>query len=370
MASLRYCTKKSTAGERLIISYISKKLNSIEQRWHINEKECYAIIWAVNKYRPYLDGQLFKLRTDNRALVWLHNAKEEKAKFLRWSLLLQEFSYSIEHVPGRLNELPDALSRHPSSEVEEDEVDSIERLFPPMRLSAITNPQPASPLISQVVKEAQVQDAELQAIAKALRELQEKANQPGTSTSASANEALLAKYRVTNEILYVIHEDKPRIMVPPQARDNVLHYYYDDLLAGHPGQEETLRAIKETFYWPTMKDDVNNFVRECDRCQRYKFGERRAKAALHRRTPSSPFRTLSIDLMGPYPRSSKGNTMLLTITELFSRWVEAFPLREATTNIIWNKLETEIFPRFGFPEEIISRSRTAVSKTVEEIRRQ
>lgn len=47
---------------------------------------------------------------------------------MRWSLLLQEFTFDIEHCPGRLNELPDLLSRNPKGE--HKELDDVERLVP------------------------------------------------------------------------------------------------------------------------------------------------------------------------------------------------------------------------------------------------
>jgi len=50
----------------------------------------------MKKYRIYLEGQPFTLRTDNRPLLWLNTAKEEKSKFMRWALQLQEFSFNMQ----------------------------------------------------------------------------------------------------------------------------------------------------------------------------------------------------------------------------------------------------------------------------------
>lgn len=71
----------------------------------------------MKRYRMYLETRPFTLRTDNQALLWLNNSKEEKSKYTRWSLLLQEFSYTVEHVPARENTFADGLSRFPSEEV-------------------------------------------------------------------------------------------------------------------------------------------------------------------------------------------------------------------------------------------------------------
>ncbi|KAK9700892.1 RNase H-like domain found in reverse transcriptase [Popillia japonica] len=102
-------------GHRRIVSYSSLRFNKTEQRYHINEQECLAVIWAIRRYRPYLEDRPFLLRTDSKALSWLDGFRETKSKLMRWSLLLQEFQYTIEHVPGKDNQLPDALEMVPAA---------------------------------------------------------------------------------------------------------------------------------------------------------------------------------------------------------------------------------------------------------------
>lgn len=66
---------------------------------------------GLEKYLPQLEGCHFVVRTVSKALTWLQGFKDSKAKLLRWSLILQESDFEIEHCPGKLNELPNALSR-------------------------------------------------------------------------------------------------------------------------------------------------------------------------------------------------------------------------------------------------------------------
>ncbi|KAL4135100.1 hypothetical protein QTP88_006756 [Uroleucon formosanum] len=65
------------------------------------------------------------------------------------------------------------------------------------------------------------------------------------------------------------------------------------------------------------------------------------------RPPRQPWEVISIDLMGPFPRKSRGKQYLLVATDLFSRWTEAYPLGTATTKTITETLEREFFSRFG-----------------------
>jgi hypothetical protein len=118
-------------GQRKIISYASARLNDAQRRYHINEQECLAVVFAVKRYRPYLEDKPFLLRTDNKCLLWLNGAKDSNAKLTRWALLLQEFNFRVEHCPGKNNELPDVLSRQPEDDKVPDDAEDLDRMLVP-----------------------------------------------------------------------------------------------------------------------------------------------------------------------------------------------------------------------------------------------
>ncbi|CAM5073737.1 unnamed protein product [Eretmochelys imbricata] len=93
------------------VVFLSKKLSERESNWSVTEKECYAIVYALEKLRPYVWGRRFHLQTDHAALKWLHTVKETNKKLLRWSLALQDFDFDIQHISGASNKVDDALSR-------------------------------------------------------------------------------------------------------------------------------------------------------------------------------------------------------------------------------------------------------------------
>ena len=65
----------------------------------------------MKRLRKYLPGNKFKIQTDHRALVWLHNVKDPSSKWLRWRLRMEEYDYDIEYVKGKENKVADCLSR-------------------------------------------------------------------------------------------------------------------------------------------------------------------------------------------------------------------------------------------------------------------
>jgi hypothetical protein len=79
-----------------------------------------------------------------------------------------------------------------------------------------------------------------------------------------------------------------------------------------------------------------------------------------------PFQKISIYFVGP--RSKKGNKYMLTVSDCFTRWLEAFPCRRANAQVVVNKLITEIFPRFGVCDQIHSdRGTQLLSDLVSEV---
>ena len=93
------------------VTYISKKLLPRECSYSVMEKECLAVVWAVNKLRMYLYGKEFILQTDHQSLTYLDKAKFTNQRVMRWSLALQPYRYRVEYIKGEDNLGTDMLSR-------------------------------------------------------------------------------------------------------------------------------------------------------------------------------------------------------------------------------------------------------------------
>lgn len=86
-------------GRDVAVAYACHALHKSEKPYSTPEKECMAVIWALEHFRPYVEGLHVTVFSD-------HNS-------LRWSLQLQDFDFSKVHKPGERNKVPDALSRNP-----------------------------------------------------------------------------------------------------------------------------------------------------------------------------------------------------------------------------------------------------------------
>lgn len=339
-------------GARKIISYASARLTEAERRYHINEQECLAIVWAVKRYRPYLEDRPFTLRTDNRSLVWLQKTRDTKAKIARWAMLLQEFNFNIEHCPGTRNELPDLLSRAPD-DIQHDAINE-EVMLPPQTAHDAPSTLDETVLCAfnvrtlyDEVREAQLHDRSCRRLVERWLRLQ------GTEPQGWQR-AYLQHYAVEDDLLFRRGDQGNRLVVPLALKNRVFHEFHDASLAGHPGAEETARDIQEQYYWPTVQADTRKYVGDCLLCARYKRRPRHPTAQQRPRQPRKPWDTVSVDLMGPYDATAHGHRFILVAEDIFTKWVEAFPVPNTEAPTITEILERQVFHRFGYPRAIIT----------------
>ena len=102
-------------GHRYPIGFWSRQLNDAERNYSVSEKECLAIVWAVQTLRPYLERERFVINTDHHALKWLLNIADASGRLARWRLRLSEFDFEVQYVKGTKNTLADAMSRLPTT---------------------------------------------------------------------------------------------------------------------------------------------------------------------------------------------------------------------------------------------------------------
>ena len=93
------------------VAFGSAKLSLTQQRWAIIEKEAYAALWALQKFKHWLFGTNVTLYSDHNPISYLTETTPKSSKLIRWALALQEFNVSFVYRAGRNNEAADCLSR-------------------------------------------------------------------------------------------------------------------------------------------------------------------------------------------------------------------------------------------------------------------
>ena len=96
------------------------------------------------------------------------------------------------------------------------------------------------------------------------------------------------------------------------------------------------------------------YAKRCHTCQIHGDFIHQAPGNLHPTTKSWPFEMWGIDVIGPInPPTSKGHRFILTITEYFSKWAEAIPLKEVKATDVIQFIKHHVIYRFGVPRRIV-----------------
>lgn len=315
-------SQETEKGE-VVVAYASRTLSRGEQIFSATERECLAVIWAVEKFRPYVEGTRFTVVTDHYSLLWLYNLKDPQGRLARWALRLQPYDFVLVHRKGKDHVVPDMLSRSPR----EDD--------------------------SWVAPVNEICSAERQQDkwhSKMVMAVQDKSDR-------------YPLWRVDNGVLYKLVLDKRedtnedscwKEVLPKNRRPEVLAELHDAATAGHLGIFKTFKRVQRLFYWPKMRQDIAKYVKNCQVCQRTKYDQDRPAGFMgSRRSANEPWTMLCADLMGPFPRSSKGFKYLMVVSDTFTKFSLLFPLRAATSASVAHHLLEDVFMVYGVPKYLI-----------------
>ncbi len=125
------------------------------------------------------------------------------------------------------------------------------------------------------------------------------------------------------------------------------------MIAGHPGRERTLAAARESYFWPTMRTDVEAHVSKCNECAQQKGTVPRPAPILEYPPPNRPWDVVSIDLL-QLSASYQGSKYLLVCFDHLSRYVVLAPLKDKTAKSVAQALITHLFCPYSAPRILLS----------------
>ena len=98
-------------GQEKPIAFASAKLTPTQMNWSTIEREAYAVVFALRKFRNFVFGTKITIFSDHNPLMYLKECAPKSSKLTRWSLGLQEFDITWSFKPGSENQAADCLSR-------------------------------------------------------------------------------------------------------------------------------------------------------------------------------------------------------------------------------------------------------------------
>lgn len=318
-------------GRKQVVAYASRLLRGAEKRYPITEKECLAMVWAVEKFKIYLQGVVFTIITDHRALVWMTDKKKLPERILRWQVHMQQYNFKVVFRNGVNHKDADHLSRFPL-------INSIRQ-------------QPQEDLISDDSASNRGRPAvDLDTI---YREQQ----RDKFCRDALDNLREYPSFSVKDGILHeaALISGPPRIVVPIRLLNDILYGLHDCPLSGHCGFRKTLWKFRHRYYIKNACKLVKNYVKTCKPCQTRKHPWTRRVGLLRPiPPPERPFEAIGMDIVGPFRRSHSGNIKILVITDYATKYAIAKPMRTERSPEIAEVLLDEIYARYGSPMTILT----------------
>ena len=110
-----------------------------------------------------------------------------------------------------------------------------------------------------------------------------------------------------------------RIVIPRKLRKAFIRYFHDSALAGHSSGSKTYDKLCRVATWPGIRQDVLKYARSCPVCQKAKPRGGQPPGLMQPVVSQSPWQIVACDVMGPFPRSPRGNQYLLVVTDHFSK---------------------------------------------------
>ena len=161
-----------------------------------------------------------------------------------------------------------------------------------------------------------------------------------------------------------------KIYVPnnKKIKKEILKENHDSVDVGHPGQQRMLELLKRNYWWPGLKEDVKRYVQSCFKCQQNKVQHQRKAGKLHPlEIPQGPWQEISIDIIGPLPKSNGMDTIVVIVNQ-FTKMIR---LKATTTNVSLERIakiyRDDIWKLHGIPRKILSdRGLQFTSKFMEE----
>ena len=377
--------QKNGSFREVALGYAAKKLGKSQLHYSSTKGEICAILYFMRYFSYFLTHKKFLIRTDNMAARAIKHADDPPGMIQRWRQRLEAFNFDIVHRAGSRHGNADALSRcsHVKDNEPAEDVDVFDEETDRQHLHAIGGPDktdlPRQMWTSEYIKALQEEDEEIEQVrtwvlTKTTPATVERAQGSATLKayinllkSMSIGKDGVLRYHYVRQA-YGDQDEIARwiIVLPDHATEQAVTAIHKSI--AHLRVENTMIAALHYVYNPNLRRIAEYVCRTCLTCQA-KGGK--VKPQSHTLEPPRqgyPFFQCNADIVGPLVPSSNNNVYILTVECMFTRWLEAYPLRVATGQSIVNKLTKEFFPRFGFPSLLkFDRGTHFKNKLIEEL---
>jgi hypothetical protein len=312
------------------IAYYSYKFSTTERNYGTGEQEMLGILKALTEWRCYLEGcEGLTVVTDHNPLTFFSVQPNLTRRQARWQEKLSRFHpFKVVHRPGatnpadplsRLYERPDAL---------QEDLEENKRICLSLFAVTLSEFQFDSDLLKKIKEASQTDEY-----------LLDPENQ--------------AKFTLEDEGYWTLHG---LIIVPKELQNKVMELHHDEATSGHLGTAKTLDLIQRHFWWPNMKESVQEYCKTCDSCQKNKSSRQKPFGLLSPLdVPDTRWETVTMDFIMDLPLTSAGHNALMVIVDKLTKYAILIPCKTTCTAVMAAQLFVKyVWCSHGLPKRIIS----------------
>ena len=292
------------------VCFDGRKFTDSERILDAGEQELLAVIYALHKFRCYLEGNHFTLVTDHLPNTYFASQLTLSPKKARWLDFLSRFDFDWSYRPGRLN-VADPLSRAKHLPTLSLDDPNLLPLFVAFQIDNDSSWQTAY------------------------------AKDPWFSDPTNTE-----KLSFKGEKWY---NASGQIVVPNalELRELILKECHDAPTAGHPGVARTVKLITVNYWWPHLFSDVKNYIKFCPLCQSNKaVTTKKAGLLSPTQAPKSRWQIVGMDFVTALPVTARGYSAILVVIDKLTKMVRLIPCTEN----VGAKETAELFLRYVFKD--------------------
>ena len=320
------------------IGFCGRGLKKHEVAYSAYLLEHLAAVYSLENFDHILRGHKTILHTDHHSLTHLSNL--HKKSLLRLQEMLLTRNVEIAYTPGPDNGAADAISRFAHK------VEAVER----QKSNAVTLDM--IPYSTQEIKTLQRADPDLFKIISFL-----------TKTSTWPSDPFVRRWGVhcfLNGDGLLFYRDKrglrtSHLLVAPKAlRNELLQQAHESLIGGHAGVGQCQDRLTSMYFWPSLLNDIQNFVLSCDSCQKQKKNNSTGRSPIIPLPTEETFGArVHLDLLGEI----SGNPdcrFILVATDSYSKLAEFIACKSKEAKEVAEKFWSYWCLRYGIPATILT----------------
>lgn len=306
------------------VAFEGRKMSDAERRYITTDQENLALVYALVKWRVYLEGRSFTVETDHNALKHLLTQPQLNRRQARWVEMLSSYDMKIIHKPGKQNR-SDPLSRR-------DYPDEPDGQLLSAAAAAVTTTLGAD-FLQEVRDACKATKFKVAPLTRAMPK---------------------AVLRFDDGLWYI----DGRLCIPDNdaIKLRIFKELHDAPTGGHFGAQKTIDSVNRRFFWPELKKDVTEYCKTCPTCQRSKSSNHKPAGLLQPLpVPDHAWQQVTMDFLCNLPKTKTGFNAVMVCVDRFTKQIRVGPCKNTITSQEAARLYLDLVVRvFSLPKTIIS----------------